>query len=104
MEFLCKNLSLSIWLEPAPEWDLIKIRLVDKLAMRKVEITTEPSTNTRNQAYHIEEAIVIALRRLVAQAIKENLISVPLGEQAKPARATRPGVIADITLLIPPDV
>lgn len=102
-KLLCKNLSLSIWLEAAPEWELIKIRLVDKLAMKKVEVTAEPGMNTPNRAYHRKEAITIAMRRLVDQAVTDGLISVSLGTSPILPPASRPGGIAGITLSIPPD-
>ena len=79
---LCKNLSLSIWLEQIPDGDdLIKIRLVSKLALKKVEKTVEITAEPRKMIpYHIEEAIVIAMRRLISDAVKEGLISVNPGK------------------------
>lgn len=100
---LCKNLSLSIWLDQSPDFDTIKVRLVDKIQLKKVEkvveITVDPSKMT---SYHIQEAIVIAMRRLVSEAIKEGLISMPHGKSQISATVTRPGV-KNITLSIPPD-
>ena len=103
-KLLCKNLSMSIWFEQIPDGeDLIKIRLVDKVALKKVEktveITVEPSKRT---AYHIQEAIVIALRRLVSDAVKEGLISVSPGQWPVSAPDIRPGV-KGISLSMPPD-
>ena len=97
---LCKNLSLSIWFEPAP--DRIKIRLVDKIAQKKAEVSAELSQNTTNKVYHLKEALVIAMRRAVSEAVKQGLISVNLGESATSV-PDKPHGGLNITLSIDPE-
>lgn len=77
--YVCKNLNLSIRLEPdfRAGGERIRIRLEDPLAMLQTECLYEVNQTTLpNRSYHLREAITIAMRRLVSQAITESLITV----------------------------
>lgn len=77
-DFLCRNLKLTIQLQK----DGRQIRLVlrDDLSFREVEICAELGDNTLDRRYHIREAIIIAMRRVIAKAIESRLISDYPGE------------------------
>jgi hypothetical protein len=110
-QLLAKNLQLSIWLENnGTGEEFIRIELEDPLAMLQTEYRYELNVTTLpNQVYHLREAIIIAMRRLMAQAISQGLIQVNYLSRApgvltklKTQRrlAKPPGVEADITLSI----
>jgi hypothetical protein len=110
-QLLAKNLQLSIWLENngAGE-EFIRLELADPLAMLQTEYRYELNVTTLpNQVYHLREAIIIAMRRLMAQAILGGLIKVTqlsrdpgaLTKLNIPSRLGKPpGVGVDITLSI----
>lgn len=77
-DFLCRNLKLTIQLQK----DGRQIRLVlrDDLSFREVEICAELGDNTLDRRYHTREAIIIAMRRVIAKAIESRLISDYPGE------------------------
>jgi hypothetical protein len=71
---LASDIRLSIDLETDGIEEWIKLKLEDRTNL--VEIDYPVGQNTLNQPYHREEAMVIGLRRLIRQAIKEGLICV----------------------------
>lgn len=104
-KLLCDD-QLSIWLQD----DHLQIKLGDRL-----ELNYPVSTNTPSRRYHIREAAVIAMRRLIAQAVQEGLIDLPasgyLSTSNSPggswtsthACGPRSALGVDITLSIEPD-
>jgi len=110
-QLLAQNLQLSIWLENNEDGEeFIRIELADPLAMLQTECCYELNVTTLpNQVYHLREAIIIAMRRLMAQAISQGLIQVThlsrvpgVLTKSKPQLHLEeaPGAEADITFLI----
>jgi hypothetical protein len=80
---LANNLRLSIDLvsEGTDEW--LKLKLEDDLNLQTVETdhlltpyATQTAKRLPDRAYHIKEGLVIAMRRLVSQAVAQDMISV----------------------------
>jgi hypothetical protein len=70
---LANNLKLSIDLEKqvsGEQW--IKITLIDELAMNQAGVDYPLDQLSQ---YHVREAITIAMRRLVSQAVSMGMIS-----------------------------
>ena len=89
----CKNLKLSIQQQPS----CVHLILYDPLCMREIEIECEisQSKSPLSRRYHIQESIVIGLRRLVALAIEKGMISISLAGSLGalgPADAVAPAV------------
>src|SRR5258705_6794478 len=79
MKELASNLHLSVSLESEPNGEYVLIRLEDPLAMTEIECRYEINQTTLpNRFYHVREALVIAMRRLIAQAVKEGMIKITL--------------------------
>jgi hypothetical protein len=74
-EYLCRNLRLSI--ERLDESCEVRLDLRNDISLEEVslcyEINQKPDGS--NRRYHLREAMVIAMRRLVDQAIEAGLIS-----------------------------
>lgn len=71
----CKNLKLSIRQQPGR----VILKLDDPLAMRELEISCEVNQSTvLSRAYHLREAIVIGMRRLMAEALDKEMIRISL--------------------------
>ena len=77
-DYLCRNLKLSIELKK--EGRQIRFALRDDLSLQEVELWAELGDNTLDKRYHIREAIIIAMRRVIAKAIESRLISDYPGE------------------------
>jgi hypothetical protein len=71
-DYLCRNVKLTIELKE--EGRQIRFTLRDDLSLREVELWTELGDNTLDRRYHIREAIIIAMRRVIAKAIESHLI------------------------------
>jgi hypothetical protein len=78
---LCRDLLLSIDLEG----DQIVVTLRDDLTLNETQLCYPLSKVSR---YHLQEGIVIAMRRLITQAVNEGLISGFPGEQMSLSRPT----------------
>jgi hypothetical protein len=78
MNFLCKNLKLTITRDEAQ----IQLRLRDDINMEEVELCYEVTVDPegKNRRYYLREAMVIAMRRLVGAALEKGLISDYPGE------------------------
>jgi hypothetical protein len=77
---LCKRLRLSIELRDAPQnEEEIVVRLTNDLTLAEIELCYPVGSNTQNKKYHRKEAMVIAMRRVIDQAVEEGLISVSRG-------------------------
>lgn len=75
---LCKDLKLSITKESSKfnGAELVRIKLSDELNMTELEVCQEINVTTiPSRRYHIREAVVIALRRVVSNAFAESMIS-----------------------------
>ena len=70
---LCTDLALSIELEG----DQILVSLRDELTLSETHLCYHLAKVSR---YHLQEGIVIAMRRLISQAVQERLISDCPGE------------------------
>jgi hypothetical protein len=109
---LAKNLRLSIWLASAGTGgaECVYVKLEDPLAMTQTQVQYELNRlKVPNRLYHVKEALVIAMRRLISQAMAEGLLSMSLmilpsspGALTKLNIQSRPfkpvGVEVDITL------
>jgi hypothetical protein len=74
-DHLCRNLKLTI--TRAEAGAQIQLKLRDDLNLKEVEIcypVTQREDGSQRR-YHLREAMVIAIRRLVGQAIEAGLIS-----------------------------
>jgi hypothetical protein len=67
---LCTDLSLSISLDGQE----ITIRLRDDMTLNETRLCY-PLTQTAISRYRIQEGLVIAMRRLISQAVQAGLIS-----------------------------
>lgn len=74
-EFLCRNVKLSI--ERLEDGAQIRLVLCNDLTLNQVEICypVTQREDGKNRRYHLREAMVIAIRRLVGEAIQAGLIS-----------------------------
>lgn len=76
MSTLCKNLKITIELN-APARSVI-VTLANPLDLQELQIGYMiGQTTPESEAYHIREAIVIAMRRLVGTAIEADMIKIP---------------------------
>lgn len=103
---LCRNLQLSIELEDASHGEQILITLANGLLMKEVQECYPVSTNTLNKRYHRQEAMVIAMRRLITKATDEGLISISRGVSTSlstGSEATNGASSSSITLSMPED-
>jgi hypothetical protein len=107
--YACKNLRLTIRQEPGEVW----LKLEEPLAMREVEVKCEVNESTvLSRTYHIREAIVIGMRRLMFAALEGGLLQISLSgslgalstlsKQAPRSKWAPPE--EDTGLLIPPGV
>jgi hypothetical protein len=79
--YLCKNLKLTIRLEPDEQ---LRLSLSNPMSMNEVELLypvrpddlKKPGFQERRR-YHLGEALVIAVRQLLSQGVKEGLITLP---------------------------
>jgi hypothetical protein len=71
-DYLCRQLKLTIQLKE--DGHKIGFALRDDLSLREVELWAEVGDNTLDRRYHIREAIIIAMRRVIAKAIESHLI------------------------------
>jgi cyanate lyase len=81
---LCKDLSLSIVKEDDPKEsgrERITVRLTSPLEMLSVEESQQIHVTTlQSRRYHIMEATILVLRRVVSEAFRQGMISDSLGE------------------------
>ena len=76
-EYLCKNLKLTIALEPNGTGDeMIHVTLTEPLSMLRGEVLYLVNRSTpASRRYHIQEAAVIAVRRLLSEAFRLGMIN-----------------------------
>jgi hypothetical protein len=102
---LCQGLEMTISLEPDPAAGenpdgkdgpgLVRLRLEDPLQLRECELTCEIGSSTlQSRGYHIQEAIVIGLRRLLDAAIKLEIVLLPYPIE-------RPGGLMSLNVTLP---
>lgn len=97
MTELAQDLKLSIW----RDGDQIRIKLVDELQMLETEVCHQINVTTLpSRQYHIREAAVIAMRRLISEAFKSGMISGDLGSSmpSKPATAATSSTPSETSL------
>ena len=76
--YLCRNLKLSV--ERLNETSQISVCLRDDVSLQETKLCYDVGDNTTNRRYHLREAMVIAMRRLISQAVDAGLISDYPGE------------------------
>lgn len=85
MTELCKDLKLSIYREDDPNpkekgKEQVRMVLENELEMLEVSVCQQINVTTmQSRRYHIKEAVVIGLRKLVSEAFREGLIIDSLG-------------------------
>jgi hypothetical protein len=106
--FACKNLKLTIRQEPLTVW----LKLEEPLAMREVEVSCEVNESTvLSRTYHVREAIIIGMRRLMFAALDGGLVKISLsGSLGELTTSNKKVPLAkwepreeDTDFLIPPD-
>lgn len=87
MDYLCKNLRLTIVRLDHSTPEQIRITLSDDLSMTEAEVCCElsPSVTKVDKIYRQKEAITIGIRRLVSHAIELEMIQIcgSLGESTR---------------------
>jgi hypothetical protein len=66
-----------IELEPdltTDDGDLLHLTLTSRMTTERVEIIYPISDNTPSRRYHMREALVIAMRRVISEACQKGLI------------------------------
>jgi hypothetical protein len=80
-KYLCKNLQFSVeLLVNSMDEEEVRISLQDKLQFKTIFLCY-PVNASKNRAYHRREAITIAMRRLIAQAVEDRMINLTLSER-----------------------
>jgi hypothetical protein len=77
--YLCQDVKLTIWRQPGPEGgEELQITLRDDSALTEAQLVYPLSENALGLVtrYHLREGLVIALRRVVDEAIKEGVIKI----------------------------
>lgn len=77
---LAESLKLSIDLHIRPERQWLSLTLEDEMNLTRAEVNYPILCTTLNRAYHLREAVVIGMRRLMQEAFEEDLISDYPGE------------------------
>lgn len=88
-EHLCRNLKLTI--VRVKNDSQVQLFLRDDLNLREVELLCDINLNVVNQSqrqYYLRESVIIGMRRLVAKAITEGLISDYPGEYTTSSSTT----------------
>jgi hypothetical protein len=93
MSELCKNLKLTILEEPHPiekSHTQVRVILRDDLNLTECEVCYETNERVKgaiqSERYFLMEAIVLSMRRVVAEACGQGMIKLP------PSTLKRPGV------------
>jgi hypothetical protein len=90
-KYLCKNLQFSVeLLVNAMDEEEVRIILEDKLQFKTIFLCYPVNATKSSRAYHRGEAITIAMRRLIAQAVEDRMINLKLSE--------RPGVSTTLNI------
>jgi hypothetical protein len=86
--YLCKKLELTIHLEPNKQHggELLRFTLSNPMSMNDAEICYQvtPDEDLKQRGwrdqrqYHLGEAVVLAMRRLMGEAVRLELIKLPL--------------------------
>jgi hypothetical protein len=77
---LAQGLKLTIDLELSSNQQCLKLTLEDDLNLTEARVTYPIQCNTLDRAYHLREALVIGMRRLMQEAFNQKLISDYPGE------------------------
>ena len=77
--YLCRNLRLDI--ERLNGTEQIRVCLRDDISLEEVSICYDVGDNTADWRYHLQEAIVISLRRVIEPAINLGMITLSRGER-----------------------
>lgn len=72
------NLSINLHVEGEKQW--LHLSLEDELNLTEVEVNYPILCTTLDRRYHLREAMVIAVRRLLQEAFSKELISDYPGE------------------------
>jgi hypothetical protein len=90
-EYLCKNLQFSVrLLVNTMGEEEVEITLEDKLQLRETSLCYPVNATKSSRAYHRREAITIAMRQLIAQAVEDRMINLTPSE--------RPGVSTTLNI------
>jgi hypothetical protein len=95
---LCRNLKLTI--RRVNNDAQVQLFLRDDLNLKEIELLCDINLSEVNQSqrrYYLREAVIIGMRRLVAKAITEGLISDYPGEYMTSSSATGDLAIPPIT-------
>lgn len=93
---LCENLAFSLRLESPEDGtnERVILTLRDPPTSRSAEVVAQVNTSTPNRIYHIREAIVIAMRRLMDDAIMLELVMLTVPTE-------RRGVSLNLNITLP---
>ena len=90
-KYLCKNLQFSVeLLVNSMDEEEVRITLEDRLQFKTIFLCYPVNATKSSRAYHRGEAITIAMRRLIAQAVEDRMINLKLSE--------RPGVSTTLNI------
>jgi hypothetical protein len=67
-------------IERLDETAQIRLCLKDDISLEEIRLCYDVGDNTKDRRYHLQEAMVISMRRLVGLAIESGLISDSPGE------------------------
>jgi hypothetical protein len=97
-DYLCRDLKLTI--RRVNNDAQVQLFLRDDLNLKEIELLCDINLSEVNQSqrrYHLREAIIIGMRRLVAKAIMEGLISDYPGESTTSSSATGASAVPPTT-------
>jgi hypothetical protein len=86
--YLCRDLALTIIMQVDP--DRIQLVLRDDLSLSETQLCYPVSNATHQRRYHLREAMVLAVRQLIHQAVTEGLISDSPGGPTSSSKAPSP--------------
>jgi hypothetical protein len=72
---VAKDLKLSVDLEIRADRQWLNLSLEDEMNLLEARVSYPILCTTMDRAYHLREALVIAMRRLIQEAFSQNLIS-----------------------------
>jgi hypothetical protein len=89
-KYLCKNLQFSVeLLVNSMDEEEVRITLEDKLQFKTISLCYPVNATKSSRTYHRGEAITIAMRRLIAQAVEDRILKL----------SERPGVSTTLNIL-----
>jgi hypothetical protein len=87
-EIICKELQLTV----THDGKYLRVHLEDPLQMTEAEVSHEMNVTTlASRAYHVKEAMVIAVRQVIAQGWELGMFKVDLTKLPVPPSPGGPG-------------